>query len=70
MAIIFNCFHRGKQFRTDFSRIGKIRSLLAPGTDVMVLMATANLSTRDAIIKSLDMNGCHVVNHVYPIKLI
>ena len=34
-------FFRGKEFRTDFARIGEIRSLLPQNTNLMALTATA-----------------------------
>lgn len=52
---------RGDQFRTDFARIGEIRSLLPKNTNVMALTATANVRTRKVIIESLEMKCCHVL---------
>ena len=55
---IFGC--RGKQFRTDFAHIGEICSLIPRKTNLMALTATANLTTRKMIIRSLEMHGCYI----------
>ena len=52
--------YRGKTFRTDFSHISEIRSLLPKWTNLMALTATANLATRKTVIRSLEMNGCYI----------
>ena len=59
--IVFLLFFRGKNFRTDFAAIGEIRSLLPKNTNVMALTATANVNTRKAVIRSLEMQSCYVL---------
>lgn len=54
-------FHRGAQFRQEFSRIGEIRALIPPDTNIMALTATANLSTQIKAIKSLEMQDYKIV---------
>ena len=54
-------FFRGKEFRTDFARIGEIRSLLPQNTNLMALTATANVETRKCVIKNLEMQSCYVL---------
>lgn len=49
---------RGKEFRTDFARVGEIRSVLHVTTNIMALTATATLNTRKVVIEALDMKGC------------
>lgn len=53
--------HRGVQFRREFSQISEIRALMPPNTNLLALTATASLSTRKSITKSLEMTGCKVV---------
>ena len=51
----FMCiFHRGAQYRQEFSHIGEIRALMPPDTNIMALTATANLSTQK---KNYEMFG-------------
>ena len=54
-------FFRGKEFRTDFARIGEIRSLLPQNTNLMALIATANFETRNRVIKNLEMQSSYVL---------
>lgn len=46
---------RGDSFRTDFSSLGEIRSIVPESVHIMALTATASLSTGRSIIKSLNM---------------
>ena len=57
MIKLFFHYNRGKTFRTDFSQISEIRSLLPKWTNIMALTATANLATQKMVIQSLEMNG-------------
>ena len=52
---------QGREFRTDFSRLAEIRSLIPRNCNFMALTATANLSTRKVVIKSLEMHKCYVL---------
>ena len=52
---------RGKEFRTDFARIGEIRSLLPQNTNLMALTATANVETRKCVIRNLEMQSCYML---------
>ena len=54
-------FYRGNKFRVEFSHISEIRSLVPRNTNVMAVTATANLRTREVLIKSLEMKGCFVL---------
>ena len=54
---------RGKTFRTEFSRIAEIHSLIPHHVHVMALTATAGVSTRRKIIGSLNMKKVHIVSH-------
>ena len=56
--------HRGVQFRREFSQISEIRALTPPNTNLMALTATASLSTRKSITKTLEMTDCKVVARV------
>ena len=53
---------QGKQFRTDFASIGEIHSLLPKNTNVMALTATANVSTHEVVLSSLEMRACHILS--------
>ena len=53
---------RGKTFRTEFSRIAEIRSLIPHHVHMMALTATAVVSTRRKIIGSLNMKKVHIVS--------
>ena len=53
--------HRGKEFRTDFSRMAEMRSLVPRNCNLMALTATANLATRKVVIDSLEMNNCYIL---------
>lgn len=53
--------YRGNKFYVEFSHISEIRSLVPRNTNVMALTATANLGTREVVIKSLEMKGCFVL---------
>lgn len=54
---------RGKQFRAEFFHISEIRSILPSATNVMALTATANLKTREIVVRCLDMKGCFILSH-------
>ena len=62
IEVNFIFVYRGKKFRTDFSHIGEMRSLLPKRTNVMALTATANEKTRKVIISSLEMFDCYSPN--------
>ena len=55
-------YYRGQQFRMEFANISEVRSLLPKNTNLMALTATANLKTREMVVKSLDMKGCFVLS--------
>ncbi len=46
---------RGDDFRTEFARLGEVRSLLPPSVGIMALTATATNSLRRAVVKTLGM---------------
>ena len=58
---------RGESFRHEFSRLGEIRSVIPEGVNVMALTATATRTTRNDVIKSLDMQTPVIVS-IPPIK--
>ena len=58
---------RGKTFRKEFSNIGEIRSIVARRVRLMALTTTATLSTRNFIIKNLNMQNITVV-YIPPLK--
>ena len=57
----FYPLYRGTSFRSEFSRIGEVRSLIPRGVNLMALTATATRSTRRRIIQSLCMENCYIV---------
>ena len=52
---------QGDRFRQEFSCLGEVQSILPEYVNVMALTPTASVSTRKAIIKSLDMQNPIVV---------
>ena len=62
LCIILTC--RGTEFRTEFSKISEVRSLIPCTANLMALTATATAKTRQMIVSSLDMKGCHFVVRV------
>ncbi len=56
---MFNC--RGEKFRTEFSHLDEIRSIIPDTVRVMALTATATKSTRKFIINSLSMQMPEIV---------
>ncbi len=56
---MFNC--RGEKFRTEFSHLDEIRSIIPNTVRVMALTATATKSTRKFIINSLSMQMPEIV---------
>ena len=67
LLIILNLCNRGESFRTEFSHLGEIRSIVPEGVRLMALTATATLSTRKYIIKNLSMQN-PVVVYMTPAK--
>ena len=56
------CISRGVDFRREFGNISEIRSIVPKCTNLMALTATANVKTRDAVMKSLDMSNVYVLS--------
>ena len=54
--------HRGDSFRSEFLRIGEIRSILPPDVHMMALTATASSTLHISIIKTLGMYNTALVN--------
>ena len=67
LAYIHTTLYRGESFRREFSRLSEVRSVIPQHVNVMVLTATATVSSRNEIIRSLDMQKPMVVS-VPPIK--
>ena len=63
---VFRLF-RGDTFREDFSDLGDIRSIVPDGVHVMALTATASLSTRRGVIRSLCMQKPSII-YLAPVK--
>ena len=57
---------KGDRFHREFSRLGEVRSIIPEHVSVMALTATATVSTRKEIIKSLDTQNSIV--SVSPMK--
>ena len=53
--------YRGDSFREVFARLGEVRSLIPSSVNVMALTATATQSTRQAVIKHLNMQSPSIV---------
>ena len=60
-------FHRGDSFRTEFSHLGELRSIIPEAGKVMALTATATKASRSEIIRSLDMQKPELII-VTPVK--
>ena len=48
--------------RTEFAYLGQVRSIVPPSVRVMALTATAIITTRKYVIKSLNMQAPEIVN--------
>ena len=59
--------YRGEKFRTEFSHLDEVRSIIPENVKVMALTATATKSTRKCIIKSLCMQSPEIV-YIPPVK--
>lgn len=58
---LFYPLYRGASFRSEFSRIGEVRSLIPRGVNLMALTATATKSICRRIIQSLCLENCCIV---------
>ena len=58
---------RGDSFRREFSHLGEVRSIVPDHVKMMALTATATVTTRASIIRSLDMQK-PVLVYVPPLK--
>ena len=54
-------FHRGDDFRVEFSHLGEVRSLIPQKIKIMALTATATITLRSEICHVLGMKDPHVV---------
>lgn len=54
-------YYRGEKFRTEFSHLNEVRSIVPDTVRVMALTATATKTTRNFIIKSLSMQEPEIV---------
>ena len=52
--LIFISYHRGDEFRKEFSQIGELRSVLPKQVKIMAITATAT-KLCDAVVKTLGM---------------
>lgn len=48
-------FSRSADFRTDYGRLGELRALIPSSVHIMALTATATMTSREKIIRSLHM---------------
>ena len=53
---------QGRHFRREFSKIGKLRSIITSNINVMALTATASRTLRTNVIKTLGMRNSSVVS--------
>lgn len=53
---------RGHNFRTEYSRLGEVRSILPRGVNVMALTATATKTLRKDVIDLLSMDSPFLVS--------
>ena len=60
-CFIFFLLHRGHDFRTEFSHLGEVRSLIPDHVNVMALTATATKTLRSDVCKLLGVPDPHVV---------
>ena len=67
LYIFFVFFFRGDSFRSEFTHLGEIRSIVPESINLMALTATATLCTRSFIIRSLSMINPAVV-YIPPVK--
>ena len=61
-VIDFCLYHRGDDFRKEFSNIGELRSVIPKRVKMMALTATATKTLRDAVVKTLGMDDPVVVS--------
>ena len=59
--------HRGDSFRTEFSHLGELRSIIPEAVKVIALTATATKASRREIIRSLDVQKPELIT-VPPVK--
>ena len=57
-------YHRGVKFRQEFANIAEIRSLLPYGTNIMALTATANIKTKESVLRTLEITQAYVISRV------
>ena len=55
-------FHRGNDFRREFSRLGELRSILPSSVNILAMTATATASLRRSVIKTLGMRNTLIVS--------
>ena len=56
--------YRGDYFRREFSKLGEVRSLIPPNTNVTALTATATVKSRDKIVSILGMCNPVVISEL------
>ena len=59
--------NRGNDFRTEFTHLGEIRSIIPEDVHVMALTATATLSTQKFVIQSLSMQDPAII-YIPPVR--
>ena len=58
----WNFFYRGDEFRVEFARLGEVRSLIPKYVNILALTATATKSTREVVIKLLNMKNPSIIS--------
>ena len=53
--------HRGESFRTEFLRLGEVRSILPHSVHMMALTATASATLRRSVTTTLGMHNIALI---------
>ena len=54
--------YRNNDFRPCYAHLSELRAYAPPGTPMLAATATITDKMRRQIVKTLDMQGCHMVN--------
>jgi len=61
LPVLLNALFRGDDFRTEFSKIGELRSLIPTSVNIMALTATATTEVLKAVTERLSLDNPVVV---------
>lgn len=67
-VMLINVLYRGEEFRTEYARLGEMRSVFSSNVNIMALTATATVHVRETVLSSLSMTDPVIVS-VSPDKL-